>query len=569
MLRNGSLRGRLLLASMVVSAFLMAVGGTGMFALYRVANTFDHVAEINLGNAITLEHMSAASAEIRVATNRLGLPGRSEQEKAELRKAFAEAAATYEKHDKHYQSIPFVEGEAERYEKVATGYAHLLQASSAIVKLSDAPGDAGYQELVARLGSEHRNAALEFSTAIRALIAFQDEEAENWDRKASSLQSLFSGVLAVVAVLGALLAIVLGALMSVRLSRAIQGISTDLDAAAEQTLSASQQVSRSSQSLAEGASEQAASLEETSSTLEEISSMTKQNAEHTEQVEQIAEKACAHARKGGEAMERMEDRINAIKDSSNKMAKIIKTIDEIAFQTNLLALNAAVEAARAGDAGRGFAVVAEEVRNLALRSAQAARDTGNLIEESQQRAQQGVQVTSEVKGLLEEILRSVESVNEWVRAVSSASKEQTRGVEQITTAVSQMDQVTQATAANAEENAAASEQLSSQATVLSTTVRALTQLILGAKTNAAGQGEALSSRPAHPPFPEPVRATVRLERANGRDSATHPAPPVKSGNGHGRAAGNLRELIEQEQADSLPPALRELAANPEAHFRDL
>ena len=195
-------------------------------------------------------------------------------------------------------------------------------------------------------------------------------------------------------------------------------------------------------------------------------------------------KARTNAKSGSEAMELMVERINAIKQSSDQTARIIKTIDEIAFQTNLLALNAAVEAARAGDAGRGFAVVAEEVRNLALRSAQAAKDTSSLIEESQQRAEQGVQASDTVKNLLGEITTAVESVAQVVAEVASASKEQSRGVEQITKAVSEMDKVTQANAAGSEENASSSEELSQQASTMTGIVQELIQVVAGAAENA-------------------------------------------------------------------------------------
>ncbi len=281
------------------------------------------------------------------------------------------------------------------------------------------------------------------------------------------------------------LALLVGFLVMRAVIGGVRRAITDLTAGAEQTLNASEQVATSSQSMAQGASEQAASLEETSSTLEEISGTTRQNAEHTVRMETLIDSTRDNAGKGSEAMERMVGRINAIKESSDKTAKIIKTIDEIAFQTNLLALNAAVEAARAGDAGRGFAVVAEEVRNLALRSAQAAKDTSALIEESQQRAQQGVAATTEAQALLKSIHTNVEETSGVVREVSNASKEQSRGVEQISQAVAQMDQVTQANAANAEENAAASEELSAQAASQAAALRGLSEIVLGGNGNGA------------------------------------------------------------------------------------
>ncbi|MCC6794402.1 MAG: DUF3365 domain-containing protein [Candidatus Hydrogenedentes bacterium] len=248
---------------------------------------------------------------------------------------------------------------------------------------------------------------------------------------------------------------------------------------AAQVTSASKQVSDSSQQMAAGASEQASSLEETSASLEEMASMIKQNSDNARQASGMANTARDAAQDGRQAMERMAGAIQKIKGSSDQTAKIIKTIDEIAFQTNLLALNAAVEAARAGDAGKGFAVVAEEVRNLAQRSAEAARSTSSLIEESQKNADSGVSVSSEVGTKLEAIAVSIEKVNQLVEEVSAASNEQAQGIGQINTAMSQMDKVTQANAAVSEESAAASEELNAQAAELNSMVKELVGLING------------------------------------------------------------------------------------------
>ncbi len=219
------------------------------------------------------------------------------------------------------------------------------------------------------------------------------------------------------------------------------------------------QVAQASQQLAQGATEQAAGLEETSSSLEELAAQTKQNADNAQQANQLSSETTKAALSGSDAMQRMNTAILEIQKSSEETSKIIKTIDEIAFQTNLLALNAAVEAARAGEAGKGFAVVAEEVRNLAMRSADAAKNTSVMIEESVKNSNNGVQITNEVASSLNEITASVQKVNDLVAEINSACQEQSQGIDQINISMNQMDKVTQANAANAEESASAASQV--------------------------------------------------------------------------------------------------------------
>lgn len=289
-----------------------------------------------------------------------------------------------------------------------------------------------------------------------------------------------------------------------------------LDAGSCHVASASSQVAASSQALAQGTTEQAASIEETASALEEMSAMTKKSADTARQAAAISTQTKAAADNSNAAMRQMSEAIDRIQKSAVETAKIIKVIDEIAFQTNLLALNAAVEAARAGDAGRGFAVVAEEVRNLAMRSAEAAKSTAGLIENSVEAARNGVSLTGEVARHLSEIQQASDKVNGLVAEIATGSEEQSRGIAQVNTSVGQVDQVTQAAAAGAEESASAAAELSAQAEQLQAVVNELQKLVgrtaecgepEPARHNARPHTGAKASVGALPALPRPTAAT--------------------------------------------------------------
>jgi methyl-accepting chemotaxis protein len=226
-------------------------------------------------------------------------------------------------------------------------------------------------------------------------------------------------------------------------------------------------------------------------------------------------------------MTRLSTAIDQIKVSSDATAKIVKTIDEIAFQTNLLALNAAVEAARAGDAGKGFAVVAEEVRNLAMRSAEAAKNTAEMIEEAVLNAESGVALNQEVRTNLEEITGQVQQVSAVMVEITAASEQQREGIDQITTAVEQMSQVTQETSANSEEAASAAEELSGQAQEMQSLVAAfrLTNTddpVLGPRAQASQALVSAQMRSPAQPQPARVLSGALQENDQGHDSPAVP-----------------------------------------------
>ncbi|MCO4100811.1 MAG: HAMP domain-containing protein [Gemmatimonas sp.] len=287
----------------------------------------------------------------------------------------------------------------------------------------------------------------------------------------------------------------------------------EVSAAAEQVAGAGIEISSGSDALAHGAADQAASLEETTSSLTELASMAKLNAQNAAQARALATTARDIVTQGVHEMSQLSTAMDLITKSSADTAKIVKTIDEIAFQTNLLALNAAVEAARAGDAGKGFAVVAEEVRSLAIRSAEAAKTTSTLIEDSVRHAHTGNTLNHVVNEKLVEINTQIVNLGEVIGEIANTSAAQSDGVSQLTGAATQMNATTQSVASNAEESASAAVELSSQAQTM--------QDLVGNFVITGMTPRGRSARPA----PSPNRPAAAPARAG---APTGGKPPAKS-----------------------------------------
>ena len=372
----------------------------------------------------------------------------------------------------------------ELMEKVKASRAAYIQSREQVLAASRQSADKAAVYALAR--SQLDAATDRYLDSLGALI---DHVKGDSDRASSDIQSAVQGSLTAILV-GLVMVFVagigLGILIIWGTCKVLNGVANDLSKGIKQVNSTSGQVSDASQTLAKDANEQAASLEETSSSLEEMDSMTKRNSENAEKADELAKQARSAAERGVVDMQSMSSAMEAIKVSSDDIAKIIKTIDEIAFQTNILALNAAVEAARAGEAGMGFAVVADEVRNLAQRSAQAAKETAAKIEGAIAKSGQGVEISVKVSGTLNEILTKIRGVDELVTEVSGASREQAQGISQINTAIRQMDKVTQSNAASAEESASAAAEMNSQADHILESVGVLLRFVGAGSTAVAG-----------------------------------------------------------------------------------
>ena len=403
-------------------------------------------------------------------------------------------------------SIDGPSGEQAYYDKVMAAFDDLKPKLEKLRALANANRD---EEAASLYFKEVRPAIALAIEALQAEVKLNTDLAYSVGNE--TLAIVHQTVMVLVA--GVVLSIILGAVIALAItngtSAILRRVAKSLEDTANEVSTAAGQVASSSQTLANGSSEQAASLEETSASLEEISSMTKRNAESAANAQDISSDTNAATEAGSRQMDEMVKAMGSIKTSSDNVAKIIKTIDEIAFQTNILALNAAVEAARAGEAGAGFAVVADEVRALAQRAAQAARETSEKIQDSIEHSSHGVKISAKVAQDLGTITSKTQQVDALVKEIAGASKEQSQGLTQITDAVAQMDKVTQSNAASAEETAAAAEELSAQSRHLMESVAEL-NLLVG---SSAAAPSAPVRAPATPPAPKPaVNPRVPLHR---------------------------------------------------------
>jgi methyl-accepting chemotaxis protein len=286
-----------------------------------------------------------------------------------------------------------------------------------------------------------------------------------------------------------LAAVVIGLFMAWLINRVIskplREVMGNLDQGTTEVKQAAKYVTINSDNLAKGTSHQASSLQETSAALEQMASKTEGNADNARQAKELADQAKTAVESAAQNMAKVADAIQDLAQSGNEIAKIVGSVEEIAFQTNLLALNAAVEAARAGEAGAGFAVVSGEVRNLAGRASQAAQDTQALIATT-------VEHIKQCSSQVEQAQHSFELVNDtsakqavFIAEIADSSAEQNEGITQIKQAVVHIDEVVQETAAGAEESAAVAHTLNDQVAKLENVID-LIHIMLDGKDGGGG-----------------------------------------------------------------------------------
>jgi methyl-accepting chemotaxis protein len=517
-----SLRIKLLAGFVAVSLLTCALGALAFATMRGLTVRVGELSHATIPSIENLYIASRAGVQIVASENVLLSNTATDDDRRGFYAAIARGKAARDEAMKSFAALPMSSEEAglfRGYQAAEERWWADHEAFLALIRKweqSQADKDSSDASLAALETNEKSFAAVQ--ATLDHLVRINTDDASNSSRDALAAAASARVVLGVAIVLACALGLGLGAGLARSIAQALTRVIEALQAGSAQVASASGAVSAASQQMATSATSQASSLEQVASSLEEVTTMTTQNAASAREANATAARASSAASRGDQAMTRMNGAIAKIQQSSLETAKIVKAIDEIAFQTNLLALNAAVEAARAGDAGRGFAVVAEEVRSLALRSAEAARTTAALIDESQRNAQGGVAVSAEVQQVLGEIIQGADAVKRLVSEVAQASDQQAAGVTQITTAVSQMDRLTQATAANAEEAASASEEMAAQATQLDTLVSDLRGVVYGRQAD--------TDRPRIAPVrvPGPAAPVPRPSHQASRPLVGHPEP---------------------------------------------
>ena len=479
-MKNWTIGKRIIAISSLLIALLLIISTTAYLSLRSIRTLAQGIRDDNIVGLVHCGLINASFEDSFIRTLLVGQAKTPEERQNFLKEQEDLSAKTTDAITKYESSI-FADEDRQLFNAVKEARVHYVEARTKYYAAINSGNEA---EAKAVLDTALRPAYMAYTKAGDNLMSYNNKDAtQQAENIVKNAQTVNISIL-VIALVALGLGIAMAFIVIRSVNQVLHEISTTLGSSAEQVAAASTQVSSASQSLASGSSEQAASLEETSASLEEISSMTKRNSENTAKANDLTRTTRSTADKGAADMESMAKAMQDIKTSSDDIAKIIKTIDEIAFQTNILALNAAVEAARAGEAGAGFAVVADEVRNLAQRAAQSAKETASKIEGAITKTAQGVEISGSVQKSLQQIVTQVRSVDELVSEVAQASREQNEGIEQVGTAVRQMDQVTQGNAANAEETAAASEELNAQAESLKEVVGQLLSLVGGRSPSA-------------------------------------------------------------------------------------
>ena len=486
MLEKRSLNWKMQAAFTVSAICLAAVGYFSYRALENVGEKYEHVANINLPNAILVEELKGTSDKAMSLMIQSSIVGNSEKEMKRLAGRFEETMKSYNESDAEYKKVPFVPGEAELYNKMNDTWSIVLthlKKGRELAALTKPEEKHLFGEFY--MSKEVKDARFQYYKDLGALLDFQKAESKKWVASARESNLFAEKTIIVLTLLGFVFSMTTGFFFSRAISTTLNKIANSLSEGAKDIAETSSDVAGSSETLSSAVSEQAAAVQETSVSVEQLTAMVRKSSENCTSSASVSNESHETVVNGKAAVEEMirsveevrignDEIMHSIEEGNKRIAEITKVIGDIAsktkvindivFQTKLLSFNASVEAARAGENGKGFAVVAEEVGNLAQMSGKSASEISAIVEESVRKVdsivaenkasvekfiqsaklkvEKSQSVASRCGTMFDQVVSNTSRVNDLIEEISRASGEQSKGIQEITNAMGQIDVAT-------------------------------------------------------------------------------------------------------------------------------
>ncbi|MCX7655585.1 MAG: methyl-accepting chemotaxis protein [Treponemataceae bacterium] len=564
-----SLRLKIMLGYGLVVLIAALIGIVGWVGMSRLGKEIHTLGEVSIPSIVHIETIVVRMERIKVAIRTLCSPYLSKEDIERQFTNIEKARADYQAALEAYKVMTRTPEEEALYQAFLSKLDRSRKENNSIIedakKLLELPEGNERTRLIQEMnqralsGSNSEAFDSMMAAAVELLEYIKNFYGKEKVKQSMGLSNMLIMVIQGALVVGVVLALGLGLLITSSISRPMNKSTRELTLSSDNLEGAANQIASASQELSSGASELASSVEEITSSMEELQSIIESNTKSVNEAELLMKETASAAAASSSRTEELLTMMQEISENSRKVVKINKVIDDIAFQTSILALNAAVEAARAGEAGRGFAVVADQVTALAQKSAEASSETSELIETVVSNIERGTQRTQEVTVDVKKVSEAANKVNILLDEINRAFKEQSKGASQVTKAISQVNTVVQQTAASSEETASAGEELLSQVEQLRSIVSTLNRITNGDKKQQKEEGttDVVQGRSEK----KSVSRIVGTSRSSQRSTAMHNLTrtihdelgTVHHEVAHGSGNGKETEEVERISPDKVIP----------------